>query len=71
MDNIKPKYKLGEIIKFECFGMLLDVKITRRILKMNFDTNDWIILYSFIHVIDKKDPWDWEEVDERDLSMFN
>ena len=63
----EPKYKLGELVIIRILKITMEVIITKRIVKGDYDKGEYEFLYDFKHTADIKDAWNWTDVDEESL----
>lgn len=66
--SVKPKYELGEIVEIRAMNINMNIKITKRVLKGNYDKKEDIkFYYDFRQILDIEKPWTWSNVDESTL----
>lgn len=63
----KPKYQLNELLEIRNLRMDMTVRITKRIVEGNYDTEERKFYYDFIHVANIEKPWNWVKVSEDSL----
>ena len=63
----EPKYQLNEIVEVRSLKINMNVIITKRIAKGDYDKGDYEFYYNFKHNMDIKDPWSWGEVHQESL----
>lgn len=63
----EPKYKLGQIVEIRTLKINMDVVITKRVMKGDYDKEKYGFFYDFKHTMNIKDAWNWTDVSEESL----
>lgn len=63
----EPRYKFGELVVIRTLNITMEVIITRRVIKGDYDKHEYEFLYDFRHTANIKDAWNWTNVSEESL----
>lgn len=63
----EPKYKRGELVVIRTLKITMEVVITKRVMKGDYDIGNYGFFYDFNHTMDNKDAWNWKDVGEEDF----
>lgn len=66
--DIQPKYKMHQLVEIKSAGMKLEVQITKRTMKSDYDTGVGSFYYDFYHTAKIEGAWSWNNVSEEGLS---